>query len=311
MSLIEYVLERSNFRYRHETWSCDDTCSFSKYCPQDCEKCLEYVHFPSHLPTGAPRRRYDCHHMADFYVCKYSYRYTSEIIYALKRLRLLHQRNTLNVLSFGCGPCTELFALDCLLSSGELSVGKINYRGIDCEKNVWANIHSDIKNYTENTSEKITAKFYYRDMCEIIKEISDGSWLPDLVVFQYVFSDMAKNIPAENIRNFIHIFSEFFNTKMEIDSCIILNDINLGINYGGGREYFDQLHGNLAGTEMRRGHFRNDNRKGAYYSYGYPYGDDSDGEFQDNRNLFNLGPWSFYSPYDTCASAQMLIAKRV
>lgn len=40
-----------------------------------------------------------------------------------------------------------------------------------------------------------------------------------------------------------------------------------------------------------------------------PYGEGSDGEFPDNANCFDLMPWKAYSPFDTCASAQMIIKK--
>ena len=44
---------------------------------------------------------------------------------------------------------------------------------------------------------------------------------------------------------------------------------------------------------------------------GYPYGEDSDGEFLDNAYLFDWPDvWDLqYSPFTTCASAQMLIKK--
>lgn len=61
----------------------------------------------------------DCTHMADFYMCKYSYRYTSEIIYALEWMPSLSSEKNLKVLSFGCGPCTDLFAIDYLRVSGK------------------------------------------------------------------------------------------------------------------------------------------------------------------------------------------------
>lgn len=37
----------------------------------------------------------------------------------------------------------------------------------------------------------------------------------------------------------------------------------------------------------------------------YPYGI----EFKENKNLFDLSPLKDYNPFNTCASAQMLIRK--
>lgn len=65
----------------------------------------------------------------------------------------------------------------------------------------------------------------------------------------------------------------------------------------------------LDNSICRKGRFCNDNATSMYYPRGYTYGEDSDGEFPDNANCFDLMPWKAYSPFDTCASAQMIIKK--
>ena len=85
-----------------------------------------------------------CGRMADFYVCKYACRYTSKIIYALRRLRDLSNKKTIKVLSFSCDPCTDLLALDYLKSQREYDFKKLEYCGIDYSENVWSKIHTDI-----------------------------------------------------------------------------------------------------------------------------------------------------------------------
>ena len=104
--------------------------------PHDCEKCLDYIHNPSHAPDGAPERKYDCTHMANVYTCKYSCRYASEIVYAVEQLKDLSNLTDLKVLSFGCGPCTDLFAIDYLRSLGILSYQNLEYRGVDYSEDV-------------------------------------------------------------------------------------------------------------------------------------------------------------------------------
>lgn len=233
-------------------------------------------------------------------------RYTSEIIYGLRRFRSLKSREEIKVLSFGCGPCTDLFALDYMKRNREMDYQTVEYRGIDYSEAVWENIHRDIKGI-ENNECKIC--FYYADMCDIIDDIYQENWTPDLIVFQYVFSDMHKHTGEEGTRIFIDKFSEYYNMKASENTCIILNDINLGTKYGGGREYFDQLYYRLESSSVKRGRFCNDNSRSSYYPRGYTYGDDSDGELPDNANLFDLSPWQRYSPFNTCASAQMLIQR--
>ena len=306
ISMIEFILKECDKRWSsHDCGSCID-CSYGDYCTGSCEKCLDAIHNPKHAPEGAPDRKYDCAHMADYYTCKYSCRYTSEIIYALGRLQDLTPLGKLKVLSFGCGPCTDLFAIDYLHSRGSLHYKSLEYRGIDYSKEVWKYIHQDIKCF-ENNSRRIL--FFYQDACDVIHEIANGTWTPNLIVFQYVFSDMKKHTDAKRITEFINVFSHYFNEKVNEKTYIILNDVNLGKDYGGGREYFDQLHQKLCDTVMKKGRFCNDNATG-YYSRGFPYGDDSDGEFATNTNYFDLSSWAKYSPFNTCASAQMLIKKR-
>lgn len=147
-------------------------------------------------------------------------------------------------------------------------------------------------------------RFYYQDACRLIHETAEGNWVPNLVVFQYVFSDMQKHSSHKEIDVFINTFAEYFNAKVTPNTYIILNDVNLGCGYGGGREYFDKLRSKLDDITYKKGHFHNDHGKG-YYAGGYPCGE----EFPKNINRFDWSCWKRYSPFDTCASEQMIIKK--
>lgn len=63
---------------------------------------------------------------------------------------------------------------------------------IDLAKKVWKEIHKQIKKYNPS---KYHAHFFYQDVTELIDTIVEVKWVPDLIIFQYVFSDM------ENIAN--------------------------------------------------------------------------------------------------------------
>lgn len=302
--LINKILSNCNQRYLNQKCSgqCIN-CTYGTFCPQTCEQCLARIHNHSFAPTGAPIRKYDCRNMADFYVCKYSYRYTSELIYAFQRMISLKEKSHIKILSFGCGPCTDLFALDYLREKSEYKFDSYEYRGIDYSENVWHNIHSDIK---INASHNSNIEFYYEDACKVIDAICNGKWTPDLVVFQYVFSDMHKHSGAVNVTSFIHKFSQYVNDKINKNCYIVINDINLERSYGGGRGYFDDLEIKIASQKMGKGRFHNDNK-----DFTYPYGDDSNGELPCNKNLFTWDAnWDMrYSPFKSCASAQMIIKR--
>ncbi len=80
-------------------------------------------------------------------------------MYALERTTRLFTVKNLKVLSFGCGPCTDLFAIDCLRENGTLTYDTLEYHGIDYSESVWKNIHDDIKSF-EN--DKIKISFFTR-----------------------------------------------------------------------------------------------------------------------------------------------------
>lgn len=101
--------------------------------------------------------------MADCYYCKYAYKYASEITYGLACFAEIRNKKTLKIMSVGCGPCTELAAVDYLKEKGVLNYEKLQYRGIDPLGNVWRRIWSDIKEYFGNG-----INFYQKDILELV-----------------------------------------------------------------------------------------------------------------------------------------------
>jgi hypothetical protein len=235
--------------------------------------------------------------MADYYVCKYACKYVSELVYAFERLRDLKDKRELKVLSFGCGPCTDLLALDYLRNTGVYSFSSLEYRGIDYGEVVWSNIHQDLKSVAPANFD---LQFFYSDARELVDRIAAGRWTPSLVVFQYFFSDVNKNATRQEIDAFINTFAQYANEKMGDGSYIVFNDINLSVAYGGGREYFDRLLGCLDGGSYDTGHFHNNTRPNTY-GYG--------NEFSDNRLFFDTTSLSMYRPFGSCSSAQMIYKK--
>ena len=291
--LIEKCSYRDEFQNEHE--QCED-CSYGDNCPGDCQKCLQYVHYPQNAPVP---RKYDCVHMADCYYCKYAYKYASEITYGLACFAEIRNKKTLKIMSVGCGPCTELAAVDYLKEKGVLNYEKLQYRGIDPLGNVWRRIWNDIKEYFGNG-----INFYQKDILELVDIITRHSWISDVLIFQYVFSDMYKNSSTIEINQFIDKLATFLNACGEKPIYILCNDINLSKSYNGGREFFDVLESKISNPKIVRRMQFNNNNKDRHFEYG--------DEYKRNCLIFDDIPDEIrkaYNPFDSCASAQILIKK--
>ena len=222
----------------------------------------------------------------------------SELINAFSNLKDLKYKSHIKVMSVGCGPCTDLFALDFLRQDGVFKFDSVEFRGIDPAKDVWFDIHEQIKRYSPSI---IIPKFYYKDVTKLIDVITEVQWIPDLIVFQYVFSDMEKHCDSVRLHEFISKLATFVNDAMRKNTYIVLNDINLSTQMGGGRELFDELADQINNANKRRLHFKNNNKPN-HYNYGEEYKDNS--LIVANPQFVNE-----YNPYDSCASAQMIIKK--
>jgi len=299
--MVETLLNSCKVRFidkRHGK-KCSN-CTYEGYCPNaysECEQCLKLIHYPSLVSDDAPPRSYNCRHMIDYYLCKYGSRYISELIYAFGYLKDLKKLKTIKVLSFGCGPCTDLLALDFLRQSGEYNYSSLEYHGVDYNKVVWNNIHKEIKTLCPDDTKIL---IYNKDAHDYLIEAMNDNWVPDLVVFQYFFSDMRKNVDASRISSFINSFSNYANTKMPINSYIILNDINLSTDYGGGREYFDKILRQMNRVLHAKGYFHN-NTSQKTYIYGH--------EYEKNDLFFDTSAYDLFTPHKSCSSAQMIIKK--
>lgn len=295
--LLYELVERCHYRNGNEITheQCVD-CSYGDDCPHNCLECLEYVHFPQKAPKP---RTYDCAHMADCYYCKYSFRYASEIVYGLKQFADIREKKHLKVMSVGCGPCTELAAIDYLHRINELHYETLEFRGIDPLRKVWKHIWGDIQNELGRG-----VRFFDRNVLELVDIIIEHNWVPDLIIFQYVFSDMYKHHEQNDIEVFIEKLATFLNEQTDKPIYILANDINLSGAYGGGLDFFDILNERIeVGKISRKRHFKNSNRKG-HFEYGE--------EYKTNALVFGDIPeeiGSLYQPFDSCASAQILIKK--
>lgn len=296
--LIDYITDFCNTQYSKHT-NCDFSprCKQCNHptatCPGDCGDCLFQIHFRPN-DEGA-RHLYNCKNLTNFYVCKYSFKYTSELIYALRKCISLKDSSSIKALSIGCGPCTDLFALDYLRNNSEFTYNNISYLGVDLLREQWKIIHEQIKQYM--APHKVV--FSYTNAISFIDRIIDKPWSPNLIALQYFFSDFHKNAGRQQVIDFIDKLVNYINKKCT-NTFIIINDVNLYCAKGGGRDYFDIFCHKLRPTRYLKMHFNNLHRQN-HYNYGK--------EYLNNGIFFDIDEFDVYDPFDSCASAQLLMYK--
>ncbi len=114
----------------------DTVCNGYSYeeSNEKCKECLDDLHYHRNLI----REDYDCERLLDFYVCRYSHKYCSEMIYALESIDL-SAYPYFHILSLGCGGAADLMAFDYLSYSQPIS-----YMGFDINP-YWEKIHNEIE----------------------------------------------------------------------------------------------------------------------------------------------------------------------
>lgn len=136
---------------------CGKFCSNKAKCQGSCGKCLDQIHFDYY-----GRKDYDCANLIDFYVCRYTHKYASEIMYLLRSSTTLNDMNSYNIISIGCGGCSDLIAFDTF--AGDINT---SYLGIELNF-LWHDVHSFILEYNTKPFRKI--RFVYGDALDFIEE---------------------------------------------------------------------------------------------------------------------------------------------
>lgn len=272
---------------------CD--CNHPSYCPGNCKKCLEEVHYPSKYPNG--KIDYDCQTMINFYVCDYINKYTSEILYLIRKSTKLENIKDYHILSIGCGAAPDLMAFEKYIIENQFNK-TIAYFGID-KNPLWKNIQAKINDYPSNII--TNSNFMCTDAMEYLSNNFINS--ANVIVLQYVISHFYNTRQIKNLESFFkNIVHQVIENKNSWEPLVILiNDINSNKR---GRDYFIKL------MEFIDSHKYNINFKKFYFDYNIKHNSQRYGEKHPNKNvLFNLKEFDLqqYEPWDYCSSAQLLI----
>lgn len=271
---------------------CNDCTHPSGKCSGGCLECSRQINF--HTLNG--RETYDCPNYVYYYTVKYSWKYTSEIMYALKQIGF-SKYPQYSVLSLGCGNAPDLMAFD------ELWLTRTSksflYDGYDIS-NYWQPIHEKIIEHM--TSRKnASIQFEVEDVFSALMEEDIRQTPYNIISIDYLLS----HFPPESCSNSICVIFDYIITYVmpyrvpDSPFLIIINDID----HRRVRDSFEILIKKLskAGYVWHRfyWHFKQRN---------YDYGDGS-ALYASQDNFFSI-PENYKKTFDcaiSCTSAQAII----
>jgi hypothetical protein len=294
--LINEIVEYCNNKYRNaDTTNVCKNCKHPTNCSGNCKNCLEQIHYPSRFPQG--KKDYDCDNLINFYVCDYTNKYASEMLYLLRESEKLKEIDEYHILSIGCGAAPDLMAFEKYAYETD-SDKNIFYSGVDVNPR-WEEIHDRIIGYNSDIINNI--EFKYIDAINYFNE----NVLPgiNVIVLQYVISHFYNTGQIYIIHQF---FSDLIKNVVKVRKdddpfVILINDVN---SCNRGRDYFEIL------VEI----LKKNNYHGQCNCFYFDYKIQNDCQRYGNKHprnntLFELDnlDLDFYKPWEKCSSAQMLI----
>lgn len=207
----------------------------SKIDNRSCEYCLNQIHFGKKnqkegKEQGEVRASYDCPKLINYYVCRYSYGYMSELYAIFKKnyvKSFLVGFNSYDILSLGCGACPDLMALE-LLNKQENIKKNIKYTGID-NNEYWVEVKDRIEHYVKGNQATINAFNYYNN--DVYKFFDEYTGEYNIVCINYLISslyntDQIKKTDNERVKELVRkIVNGFINNRNKY-MIIIINDTN-------------------------------------------------------------------------------------
>lgn len=265
----------------------------SGHCSGGCLQCSEEVNFHQ----AGKRADYNCQKFLYYYVCRYSWKYCSEIMYALDVIDLRKYPH-FNILSLGCGGTPDLMAFEELNSESK----PVLYHGYDVNP-YWEPIQNQITAYARST-QKIDAVFNIKNIFDVLNSGELLNQQYNVVVLEYLlshFPDLHRNQMAARLFDGL-INQVILNRATNIPFLILVNDID----HYKVRNLFDVLLEKIKTTKC----------PGMAYKFHFSprskdYGDGSS-QYDSCMNRFAI-PEAMKSSYAcaiNCSSAQFIIELR-
>lgn len=288
--MIDEIVNYCHEKYKSKPLFCENCDEI--FCTKGCKQCLHDIHF-----TQDCHRNYDCPYMCYYYVCQNIHKYATEMYYMwYDVLSYYYNKNkafpNLNICSIGCGPCSELIALEECCLKFNLSF-PIEFIGFDKEY-TWKEIQDYIK-VQSSFSDQISF-----ENCDVF-DYYNAHDKPNVIVLNYMLSNMLKNSP-NGFQQFLHSLYTLFSEMPE--GVLLINDINIGIDNTQVRYYYSEIIRSIRldnNIQPYCFHFADSGKK--YYKYGTQ---------RQNSNLIFGVPDDVSLTFDTnteCHSAQLIIVK--
>lgn len=206
----------------------------------------------------------------------------------------LPYKDTLNVLSLGCGASPDLAAFENYLCKNNFSI-PVNYLGIDINQR-WKDKHNFIKDYFSSTS--YTTKYIYTDVIEFFK--NHNAIDKNILILQYLISHFYNTGKLTAVNEFYKNLVQNVIQKMQPHSIIIINDVNSNRR---GRDLFLRFSDILLKFNIKHTYscrYFEYNILNDYQRYGIKY---------PNKDILTWPAPNLarYNPWTVCSSAQLII----
>lgn len=287
--LIDYIDFADTY---HTTTQCVNPCVTN--CSSTCLLCLDRQNFRSQLRT------YDCEKRCGAYVCHYLFRFFIEMRLLYREVKPLN--SSVNVLSLGCGPCSELFPLVEVLEK-EYEEYSINFMGIDLSDK-WKLFHDEIDRLVTAHQKPINTRFVIGDVQIVLNHLNEVEF--DIIVLNYFLSDFMKSPNGSiTVRGLSQLIYDKIISRMRIGSFVLINDIN----HNDTRNCFDMLISAIERYKVVK-KYRFEKPISVLQKYTIYYNNRGNKTIKIPKKYLSEGFQQAYSPRTDCSSAQVLVEVR-
>ncbi len=216
MDLLDVLTEHCADEF-YKYGGCQQCSHPSGKCSGSCLKCSEEVNY--HRPGG--RTNYDCQKFMYYYVCRYSWKYCSEIMYALEQIDL-SAYPAYNILSIGCGGAPDLMAFEKIRSAWD----EVFYKGYNINP-YWEPIHNAINQYA-NEKDNFNSEFKIKDIFEVLSEKEPSVHHYNVIVLEYFLSHFLQhNVKQVGEKLFESLIANILANRLDNSPFLFLiNDID-------------------------------------------------------------------------------------